>query len=172
VLHGVDAGLAVSGVASVAAADDGSGNSYTVEVTVAVFVDTDTATTTAEETGSTDAAPAASIDAPTDDSTPRWDRYDVDWSASDADANLDSVVVESVDASGATLDSATTDVSGDSASGVRRRRDALEVDRLGDRRHRHHRRRRGRLRLAVDLTCSGPRRLPAAGDTLYFALER
>jgi len=45
-------------------------NSYTVEVTVAVFVDTDTATTTAEETESTNAAPAASIDAPTDDSNP------------------------------------------------------------------------------------------------------
>ncbi|MEF8782575.1 MAG: hypothetical protein V5A39_06255 [Haloarculaceae archaeon] len=42
----------------------------------------------------------------------------LDWSASDEDGNLDTVVVEMLDSSGTTLDSVTNDVSGSSASGV------------------------------------------------------
>jgi len=103
----------------VAAGDEGSGNSYTVEATVTDSAgNTGTGSSSVSETENTNAAPSASIDALSDKSNPRWDRYDVDWSASDADGNLDTVVVEMLDSSGATLDSATNSVSGSSASGV------------------------------------------------------
>jgi subtilisin len=103
----------------VAAGDDGSGNSYTVDATVTDSGgNTGSGSTTVSETESTNAAPAASIDALTNDSNPRWDRYEVDWSASDSDGNLDTVVVEMLDSGGSTLDSVTNDVSRSSASGV------------------------------------------------------
>jgi len=103
----------------VAAGDDGSGNSYTVDATVTdANGNSGTGSTTVSETESTNAAPTASIDALNDRSNPRWDRYEVDWSAADDDGNLDAVVVEMLDSSGNALDSATTNVSGSSASGV------------------------------------------------------
>ena len=74
--------------------------------------------TTVSETESTNAAPTASIDALNNKSNPRWDRFEVDWSAADEDGNLDTVVVEMLDSSGTVLDSATNAVSGSSASGV------------------------------------------------------
>ena len=103
----------------VASGDDGSGNSYTVSATVS---DTDGTTgsgsTTVSETESTNSAPSASTDTLSNRSNPRWDRYEVDWSASDSDGNLDTVVVEMLDASGSPLDSVRNTVSGSSASGV------------------------------------------------------
>jgi subtilisin len=103
----------------VAAGDDGAGNSYTVDATVTDSNgNTGSDSTTVSETESTNAAPSASIDSLNNKSNPRWDRYEVDWSASDEDGNLDTVVVEMLDSSGATLDSVTDDVSGSSASGV------------------------------------------------------
>ncbi|MEF8826029.1 MAG: S8 family serine peptidase, partial [Halapricum sp.] len=103
----------------VAAGDDGSGNSYTVDATVTDSNgNTGSGSTTVSETESTNSAPSASIDALNDRSNPRWDRYEVDWSASDSDGNLDTVVVEMLDSSGNTLDSVTNNVSGSSASGV------------------------------------------------------
>ncbi|MFC6722041.1 S8 family serine peptidase [Natrialbaceae archaeon GCM10025896] len=103
----------------VAAGDDGSGNDYTVEA-----IGTDSAgntgsdSTTVSETEDTNSAPTASIDGLDDRSNPRWDRIEVDWSASDPDGNLDTVIVEMLDAGGSTVDSVTTGVSGSSASGV------------------------------------------------------
>ncbi|MEF8915489.1 MAG: hypothetical protein V5A17_12730, partial [Natronomonas sp.] len=103
----------------VAAGDDGSGNSYTVDATVTDSNgNTGSGSTTVSETESTNVAPSASIDSLNNKSNPRWDRYEVDWSASDDDGNLDTVVVEMLDSSGATLDSVTNNVSGSSASGV------------------------------------------------------
>jgi subtilisin len=103
----------------VAAGDDGSGNSYTVDATVTDSNgNTGSDSTTVTETEDTNSAPSASIDALTDQSNPSWTRYDVDWSASDADGNLDTVGIEMLDSSGNTLDSVTNDVSGSSASGV------------------------------------------------------
>ncbi|MFT4884389.1 MAG: subtilisin [Natronomonas sp.] len=103
----------------VAAGDDGSGNGYTVDATVTDSNgNTGSDSTTVSETESTNAAPSASIDGLNNRSNPRWDRYEVDWSASDEDGNLDTVVVEMLDSSGATLDSVTNNVSGSSASGV------------------------------------------------------
>jgi subtilisin len=103
----------------VAAGDDGSGNSYTVDATVTDSNgNTGSGSTSVSETESTNAAPSASIDSLNDKSNPRWDRYEVDWSASDSDGNLDTVVVEMLDSSGNTLDSVTNDVSGSSASGL------------------------------------------------------
>ncbi|MEF8884490.1 MAG: S8 family serine peptidase [Haloarculaceae archaeon] len=103
----------------VATGDDGSGNDYTVDATVTDSNgNTGSGSTTVSETESTNSAPSASIDGLNNRSNPRWDRYEVDWSASDSDGNLDTVVVEMLDSSGNTLDSVTNDVSGSSASGV------------------------------------------------------
>jgi len=103
----------------VAAGDDGSGNSYTVDATVTDSNgNTGSDSTTVSETEDTNAAPSASIDGLNDRSNPSWDRFEVDWSASDSDGNLDTVVVEMLDSSGAVLDSVTNDVGGSSASGV------------------------------------------------------
>ena len=81
--------------------------------------DSDAGTTNTFTTASdsTNAAPSASIDSVADNSNPAWDRYTVSWSASDADGNLETVVVELLDAGGSVLDSASTDVSGSTASG-------------------------------------------------------
>ncbi len=102
----------------VADGDDGSGNSYTVDATVTDSTgNIGSGSTTVDETEDTNTAPSASIDGLTNNSNPAWDRYQVDWSASDEDGNLDTVVVEMLDSSGNTLDSVTNDVSGSSASG-------------------------------------------------------
>ncbi|MFB6112352.1 MAG: S8 family serine peptidase [Halobacteriaceae archaeon] len=103
----------------VAAGDDGSGHGYTVSATVTDGAgNSSSASTAVSETESTNSAPSASIDSLNNRSNPRWDRYEVDWSASDSDGNLDTVTVEMVDSSGSTLDAVTTNVSGSSASGV------------------------------------------------------
>ncbi|MFC7133426.1 MULTISPECIES: S8 family serine peptidase [Salinibaculum] len=103
----------------VAAGDEGSGNSYTVEATVTdSYENTGSRSTAVSETESTNAAPSASIDALNNRSNPRWDRYEVDWRAGDADGNLDTVVVEMLDSAGNVLDSVTRNVSGSAASGV------------------------------------------------------
>jgi len=103
----------------VAAGDDGSGTAYTVEATATDSAgNTGSDSTSVSETENTNSAPSASVDALSDKSNPRWDRYEVDWSASDADGNLDTVVVAMLDSSGATLDSVTTSVGGSSASGL------------------------------------------------------
>ena len=103
----------------VAAGDDGAGNNYTVDATVTDSGgNAGTGSTAVSETESTNTAPSASIDGLRDRSNPRWDRYEVDWSASDGDSNLDTVVVEMLDSGGSTLDSVTNNVSGSSASGV------------------------------------------------------
>jgi subtilisin len=115
----------------VAAGDDGSGNSYTVDATVTdANGNTGTGSTTLSETENTNSAPSASIDGLNNKSNPRWDRYEVDWSASDADGNLDTVVVEMLDSSGTTLDSVSNDVSGSSAAGadeVRSKSNGVEI---------------------------------------------
>lgn len=101
-----------------AAGDDGSGNSYTVDLTVTdAASNTTTDSTSVSETESTNTAPNATIDAITDNSNRTWNSYAIDWSASDDDGNLDSVVVELLASDGTVLDSATTGVSGSSASG-------------------------------------------------------
>jgi len=113
-------GDAAAGTARlVAAGDEGSGNGYTVEATVTDAggrIGTGSAGVT--ETEQTNAAPTASIDGLRDRSNPRWDRFEVDWAAGDADGDLDSVVVEMRDASGRVLDSVTNRVGGGSAAGV------------------------------------------------------
>ena len=114
------AGDAAAGTARlVAAGDEGSGNGYTVEATVTdAGGRTATGSAGVTETEQTNAAPTASIDGLRDRSNPRWDRFEVDWAASDADGDLDSVVVEMRDASGRVLDSVTNRVGGGSAAGV------------------------------------------------------
>jgi len=115
----VSGGSAVGTSRLVAADDDGSGNDYTVEATVTDGAgNTRTDTVSVSETDDTNAAPTASIDGVTDNSNPRWERYEVDWSAGDTDGNLDAVVVELLESGGTVLDAATTDVSGSSATGV------------------------------------------------------
>ncbi|MEF8825976.1 MAG: S8 family serine peptidase [Halapricum sp.] len=115
----------------VAVGDDGSGNSYTVEMTVTdSYGNTGSGSTSVGETEDTNSAPSASIDSLNDRSNPAWDRFTVDWSASDSDGNLDTVVVELLDSSGSVLDSASDDISGSSASGsneVRSKQSGAEV---------------------------------------------
>ena len=115
----------------VAAGDDGSGSGYTVEATVTDAGDrSDSASTGVTEMEDTNAAPTATIDGLADNSNPQWDRFDVDWAASDADGNLDTVVAEMRDSNGTVLDSAATDVGGGSAAGVdelRTKRTAADV---------------------------------------------
>ena len=113
-------GDAAAGTARlVAAGDEGSGNGYTVEATVTdAGGRTGTGSAGVTETEQTNAAPTASIDGLRDRSNPRWDRFEVDWAAGDADGDLDSVVVEMRDASGRVLDSVTNRVGGGSAAGV------------------------------------------------------
>jgi subtilisin len=98
---------------------DSAGNTSTASITVAT-----------DNTEDTNSAPSASVDSLNDRSNPRWDRFEVDWSASDPDANLDAVVVELLDSGGSVLDSVTSDVGGSSASGVdevRSKRTATQV---------------------------------------------
>ena len=98
---------------------DSAGNTSTASITVAT-----------DNTEDTNSAPSASVDSLNDRSNPRWDRFEVDWSASDPDGNLDAVVVELLDSGGSVLDSVTSDVGGSSASGVdevRSKRTATQV---------------------------------------------
>jgi endonuclease YncB( thermonuclease family) len=101
----------------VAAGDDGTGNSYTVELVV-----TDAAGNTASDTASategepTETAPAIDEFVINDRSNPSWDKFDVDWAVSDADGDLAEVTSELLDSSGNVLDSESTAISGSSAS--------------------------------------------------------
>lgn len=105
----------------VAAGDDGSGNSYTVELTV-----TDTEGATASDTASaTESEDTGSETAPTIDSftvstrsTGPWFRAESDWAVSDTDGDLDTVTTALLDSGGNILDSEASDISGSSASGT------------------------------------------------------
>ncbi|WP_178915785.1 S8 family serine peptidase [Natronomonas gomsonensis] len=98
----------------VASGDDGSGNSYTVELVVSDGNgNTASDTTSATETEDTDSAPVIDNFDLTDTSNPQWARVEVDWAVSDADGDLGAVTTEVTD-----WNSTTTDVGGSSASGT------------------------------------------------------
>jgi subtilisin len=103
----------------VAAGDDGSGNSYTVDVTV---TDSDGATasdsTSVSESEDTASAPTVDSVSLTNDSNPAWTRYYADWSVSDDDGDLADVTTEMLDSSGSVLDTDSSSVSGSSAAGT------------------------------------------------------
>jgi subtilisin len=102
----------------VAAGDDGSGNSYTVDATVSDGAgNTGTGSTTATETESTSSAPTVDSHAVSTRTTGPWYRVTADWAVSDDDGDLGSVDVAIEDGSGDVLSSTTVDVSGSSASG-------------------------------------------------------
>jgi subtilisin len=102
----------------VAAGDDGSGNSYTVDATVTDSGgNTGSGSTTVSETESTASAPTVDSHSVSTRSTGPWSRVTADWAVSDADGDLDSVVVEILDGSGNSLNSTTVSVSGSTASG-------------------------------------------------------
>ncbi|WP_435365899.1 glycosyl hydrolase [Haloarchaeobius sp. DYHT-AS-18] len=83
----------------------------------------DLATTTASSNsgdGGADDSTTPSVDSVSTSTSSNgpWTDVTVDWTVSDATADLQSVTVELRDDSGSTLDSATTSVSGDTASGT------------------------------------------------------
>ncbi|WP_123536025.1 S8 family peptidase [Halosimplex salinum] len=82
--------------------------------------DTDTGTTTSFTTsgGTSSSAPVIDSYSVTEAGSPNpHAEITADWAVSDADGDLDSVVVEVVDSGGSVVDSSTTNVSGSSASG-------------------------------------------------------
>jgi subtilisin len=85
---------------------DGAGNESSASGTVSVTTDQ-----------STSSAPTVDSHGVSTRTTGPWSRVTADWAVSDADGDLDSVVVEIRDGSGSTLASTTTSVSGSSASG-------------------------------------------------------
>jgi subtilisin len=106
----------------VATGDDGTGNTYQVE---AVVTDSngnsDSATATETESESTgDTAPSASIDGVSEVNSPNpHAQFDISWSASDDDDDLDTAELTLYDdTDGETEDSETVDISGGSASGT------------------------------------------------------
>jgi subtilisin len=102
----------------VAAGDDGSGNSYTVELTVTDGAGNTTSdTASATETEDTSSAPTIDTFAVSTRTTGPWTRVTTDWAVSDADGDLSSVTTELLNSSGTVLDSTTTSVGGSSASG-------------------------------------------------------
>jgi len=102
----------------VAAGDDGSGNAYTVDATVTDSGgNTGSGSATVSETEDTASAPTIDTFATSTRTTGPWTRVTTDWAVSDADGDLDSVVIELVDSSGSVLTSTTNNVSGSSASG-------------------------------------------------------
>ena len=88
-----------------------------VAETAAERVVSDSLTFTTDPASGGDAAPTVDRLALSDNGNPAWTRYGVEWAVSDADGDLASVTVELVDGSGATLDAASTDVSGGGAAG-------------------------------------------------------
>jgi len=115
----VDGDAASGTTRLVAAGDDGSGNGYSVEITV-----TDgTGATATDSTAVTESEPTTT--APTIDSYTVTEagspnphaEITADWQVSDADGDLDTVVVEVFDSGGSLRDSARTDISGSSAAG-------------------------------------------------------
>ena len=104
----------------VAAGDDGSGNGYTVDLTVTDGAgNTASDSTSVSETESTNGAPAIDAYTVSEAGSPNpFAEMTADWTVSDGDGNLDSVVVDVVDAdTGSVVDSSATNVSGSSASG-------------------------------------------------------
>ena len=102
----------------VAAGDDGSGNSYTVDATVTDGAGTTgSGSTSVSETESTASAPTVDSHAVSTRTTGPWTRVTADWAVSDADGDLSTVDVAIQDSSGNTLDSTTVSVSGSSDSG-------------------------------------------------------
>lgn len=101
----------------IASGDDGSGNTYEVEVIVS-DTDGDSGSDTATETESESTSSAPTIDtfSLTDTSNPRWARVEIDWAVSDADGDLSDVTSEATFDGG--TDSQTSSVSGSSASGT------------------------------------------------------
>ncbi|TYL36744.1 glycoside hydrolase family 81 [Natronococcus pandeyae] len=84
-----------------------------------------------EDDGDDESAPSIDQFDVTETSTGPWTRFAVEWAVSDPDGKLDLVEVEMIDGSGTVVDSASTDVSGDSASGedsVRERDGVSEYD--------------------------------------------
>jgi endonuclease YncB( thermonuclease family) len=102
----------------VAAGDDGSGNAYTVDLTVTDSGgNTASDSTSVSETEDTASAPTVDSHAVSTRTSGPWTRVTTDWAVSDADGDLDTVVVELRDGSGSTLESTTIAVGGSSASG-------------------------------------------------------
>ncbi len=102
----------------VAAGDEGTGNAYTVDATVTDGAgNTGTGSTSVTETENTASAPTVDSHAVSTRTTGPWSRVTADWAVSDADGDLDSVVVAIEDGSGTTLNSTTVDVTGSTASG-------------------------------------------------------
>jgi len=103
-VSGLDPGVAYEFVVT-AESTDGieSGSSNTISVT----------------TDADGGATAPSVDQldVSDTSSGPWTRFAVDWTVSDSDGDLDRVAIEMVDHSGTVVDSASTNVSGDNASG-------------------------------------------------------
>jgi subtilisin len=118
----------------VAAGDDGSGNGYTVDVTVTdSYGNTGSDSTAVSETEDTNTAPTIdSFGVSTRTSGP-WFRVESDWSVSDPDGDLDSVTTELLDSDDNVIATSSSDVSGSSASGtqeVRTRSNASDSVRL------------------------------------------
>jgi subtilisin len=107
----------------VAADDDGSGNGYTVDLTVTDSGGrTDSGSTAVSETEETESDPVVDSLSASEVETSDGDaEFDASWSVSDADGNLDSVdLTLTQDSDGSTEDSVSVAVSGSSASGTTR----------------------------------------------------
>ncbi len=103
----------------VAAGDNGSGNSYTVDATVTdSYGTTGSDTTSVSETEETDSAPAIDSFSASTRTTGPWFRAESDWTVSDTDGDLDSVTTELLDSGGSVLDGESSNLSGSSASGT------------------------------------------------------
>lgn len=119
----------------VAAGDDGSGDGYTVDLTVTDGNGNSTTdSTSVSETESMNSAPVVDAYNVGEAGSPNpFAGITADWTVSDGDGNLDSVVVDVVNAdTGSVVDSSTTDVSGSSASGsdsfnIKRRNETYDV---------------------------------------------
>jgi len=104
----------------VAAGDDGSGNSYTVDATVTDSSgNTGSGSTSTSETEDTASAPTVDSYTVTEAGSPNpHAEITADWSVDDADSDLDTVALEVTDSSGSVVDSATNDVTGSTATGT------------------------------------------------------
>jgi hypothetical protein len=102
-------------------ADDNGGSPYTVVLTVedaGGSADQASMSVTVSAPPSGGGDPVVDQFAVTNRSSRRWDRAEVSWAVSDPDADLAQVTVSLATSDGTVLDSATTLVSGSSASGA------------------------------------------------------